>query len=173
MNVIGEILKKQLGIKGQIYTAINYLLSESVDNITEHALCERAHIFAQCYPAKGYIDICIADNGITILGSYRRTKRHDIETDLDALKNACKGISTKNRPEAENRGYGIITSKNMLVDGLDGVYFLLSGRGLNIRSKSGDKYGYLPEKISWDGTIVALRIPFGDAHHFNYIDYLE
>lgn len=36
------------------------------------------------------------------------------------------GISTKNRPNAENRGYGIKTSKRMLVDGLGGQYMMLS-----------------------------------------------
>lgn len=57
---------------------------------------ERGYIFSQAYPTKKYLDICIADNG----------------------------ISTKNLPEAENRGFGIKTSKKMLIDGLSGIFVL-------------------------------------------------
>lgn len=124
MSCIGSILKKQLNINGNIYEAINYLLSELIDNITEHSDSAYGYIFAQYYPKNRYIDICIADEGITILGSYVKNGNVGIVTDVDALKNASIGISTKNLPDAENRGYGIVTSKKMLAEGLKGQFFL-------------------------------------------------
>jgi anti-sigma regulatory factor (Ser/Thr protein kinase) len=173
IEIVGNILQKQLNIDGQINIALNYLLAESVNNITEHSSCDRGYIFAQYYPHKKYIDICIADNGITILGSYLKNNKFNISDDLSALQSACKGVSTKNLPNAENRGYGIITSKKMLSEGLGGIYFLFSGGAFNIKSKDEDKYIKLPDQIRWNGTIVALRIPYKDNTSFNYINYLE
>jgi anti-sigma regulatory factor (Ser/Thr protein kinase) len=172
LGIVSNILQKQLNIAGQINIALNYLLSESVNNITEHSGCDRGYIFAQYYPSKKYIDICIADNGISILGSYKKNNTFSIENDVSALQNACKGVSTKNLPDAENRGYGIITSKKMLADGLGGKYFLFSGRAFNFRSKDSDDFVQLPETVRWDGTIVALRIPYTDNVEFSYIKYI-
>ena len=65
---------------------------------------------------------------MTVYGSYVKTGRHmdDIGTnEAEALKMANHGVSTKNRPDAENRGYGISTSKNMLVKGMGGAFFML------------------------------------------------
>ena len=107
-----------------IATGFKYMIGESVDNIIEHSRSERGYIFAQAYPKNQYIDICIADNGITLLGSYRTLKNNAINTDIEAMQAATKGQSTKNLPEAENRGYGIITSKKMLVEGLNGSYVM-------------------------------------------------
>jgi hypothetical protein len=43
---------------------------------------------------------------------------------------ANQGISTKNLPNAENRGYGILTSKKMIIGGLSGNFIMLSGNAL-------------------------------------------
>ena len=48
-------------------------------------------------------------------------------SEVESLMLANEGYSTKNRPEAENRGYGISTSKRMLVEGMKGAFFMLSG----------------------------------------------
>lgn len=55
--------------------------------------------------------------------------------DLSALLQAAnRGISTKNLPEAENRGYGITTSRNMLVKGLGGTFLMMSGDAVYMNS---------------------------------------
>src|SRR5574344_3058492 len=98
-----------------------------VDNITQHSESGCRYIFAQEHPKKHFVDICIADNGITLLGSYKKNGDFDIATDIEAMQAANRGISTKNLPEAETRGYGIITSKRMLTEGLDGNFIMISG----------------------------------------------
>jgi hypothetical protein len=173
LDIVETILVKQLNIRGQIRTALSYILAETIDNITEHSCSDRGYIFAQYYPDKHYIDICIADNGITLLGSYVKNNCHDIIDDLDALKNACTGKSTKNRPDAENRGYGITTSKRMLVEGLNGMFFLFSGAAFHFMNKEGQSFVKLPKTIRWDGTIVALRIPYDEKKDFNYSQYIK
>ena len=66
---------------------------------------------AQSYPNQGYTDICIADTGHTIIGSYAENPRTaEISSDIEAIQAAVNGISAKNLPNAENRGYGFRTS---------------------------------------------------------------
>jgi len=173
LSAIGKILKAQLNIKGEIYSAIDYMLTELIDNITEHSNSEYGYIFAQYYPKEKYIDICLADNGITILGSYIKVGRSDITSDVDAIRNASIGISTKNLPEAENRGYGIVTSKKMLTEGLNGQFFVFSGGAFYRKNRENDNVVGLPSNIRWDGTVILLRIPYSDNRDFKYIEYLE
>lgn len=173
LSVAENIMVRQLGIEGEIRKALSYMLAETIDNITEHSDCDKGYIFAQYYPTKKYIDICIADNGISILGSYIKAKKDGITNDVEALKNAGTGVSTKNRPEAENRGYGITTCKNMLSKGLKGKYFLLSGQAFHSMTEYETSYVGLPDNIKWDGTIVALRIPYSENSNFNFYKYIE
>lgn len=179
LTSIGCILKTQLKIKGNLYSGLSYLLSEIVDNIVEHSDSSYGYIFAQYYKNKKdkFIDICIVDEGISILGSYLKNKKDNISSDIDAIQKASIGVSTKNRPDAENRGYGIVTSRKMLVDGLKGQFFLFSGGAFYRYHHNGSKvlenYVDLPDGIKWDGTIVLLRVPYCENEDFNYVEFLE
>ena len=86
---------------------------------------------------------------------------------------ANEGYSTKNRPEAENRGYGISTSKRMLVEGMKGAFFMLSGGAFHRYENGTNDYIDLADQFYWHGTIILLRIPTKMPEGFNYIDYLE
>jgi hypothetical protein len=84
------------------------------------------------------------------------------------------GYSTKNLPNAENRGYGISTSKRMLVEGLNGSFFMLSGSAFHRYERHQENcYVSLKKFFRWNGTIILLRTPFNVPDGFNYIDYLE
>ena len=72
----------------------------------------------------------------------------------------------------KNRGYGIYTSKKMLINGLGGQYMIMSGGAVYMKSKDIDRFFTLPGDLRWNGTVVALRIPY-QAPHFNYINYIE
>lgn len=172
LSVIERLLINQLGLQPNIAYGLKYLIGESVDNIIEHSDSERGYIFSQFYPQKKYLDICIADNGITLLGSYRKIGNDEYTNHLIAMQAANRGISTKNLPDAENRGYGIKTSKKMLVDGLSGNYVMLSGNALYLKSRTVDQFASLPEIATWQGTITAMRIPYMNKE-FNYINFVE
>ncbi len=172
LSTVESIISRQLGLAPNIVAGLKYMIGESIDNITEHSESERGYIFAQAYPKKGYLDVCIADTGITLLGSYRRLDDNEIESDLEAIQAANRGISTKNLPNAENRGYGIITSKKMLIDGLGGHYVMISGEAIHLKSSELDKFLLLPEQFRWNGTIIAFRIPYNNKA-FSYVNYLE
>jgi hypothetical protein len=172
LSAIENLLVKQTNIEKNIAIGLKYVIDEYVDNITQHSKSERGYIFAQAYPTKHYMDICIGDNGITLLGSYHNNGNENIKTDLDAMNAANNGISTKNLPNAENRGYGIFTSKKMLIDGLNGDFVMISGHSMYIYNSIIDKFLDLPKNISCPGTIVLFRIPYINTD-FNYINYVE
>lgn len=171
LSAVEAIIARQLQLENNILAGIKYLIGENVDNITEHSDCDRGYIFAQAYPNLGYLDVCIADNGITLLGSYKKQPGCEIESDLEAIQAANRGVSTKNLPNAENRGFGIVTSKKMLIDGLGGHYVMLSGSSMHVKNRNVDNYFEIPN-VRWKGTIVALRIPYNNKA-FQYIKYLE
>lgn len=171
-SVVESILIRQLDIQPNVAMGLKYMVEETLDNITEHSESERGYILAQAYPRKGYLDICMADNGVTLLGSYKKLADNEIVDDLEAIRAANRGISSKNLPDAENRGYGIQTSKRMLVDGLDGQYLMISGGCLYLKSRGRDNIYNVPEGLRWNGTVVALRIPVNSSR-FNYVNYIE
>ena len=172
LTTVESIITKQVGLSPNVSTGVKYIINEIVDNITEHSESERGYILAQSYPQKKYLDICIADNGITLLGSYQKLKDNEIASDLEAIQAANRGISTKNLPNAENRGYGIITSRSMLVDGLNGQFIMIAGNAMYIREKGRDQFIELPNNLYWKGTIIALRIPYINSK-FMYINHIE
>lgn len=171
-SVVENILIQQIASAGNISLGLRYIIGECIDNITQHAKSKYGYIAAQTNKEKQYLDICIADKGITLLGSYKENNDTDIVSDMEALKAANRGISTKNLPNAENRGYGLITSKKMLTNGLGGLFIMISGSAILIKSETFNEYAELPEGLSCKGTIVICRMPF-DNKDFNYINYIE
>ena len=173
-SFVENMIIRQLSIRPNVANGMKYMIEETLDNITEHSQSERGYIFAQAFPKKGYLDVCIADCGVTLLGSYRKLYDIEIETDMEAIKAANRGISSKNLPDAENRGYGIRTSKGMLVDGLGGQYLMISGGALYFKRPGYDSFYRMPDGLRWNGTVVAMRIPYDyDSFQFNYIHYIE
>lgn len=171
-SVVESVLIQQIGNIGNISLGLRYIIGECIDNITQHAKSQYGYIAAQTNKEKQYLDICIADKGITLLGSYKENNDTDIVSDMEALKAANRGISTKNLPNAENRGYGLITSKKMLTTGLGGLFIMISGSAILIKSETFNEYAELPEGLSCKGTVVICRMPF-DNKDFNYINYVE
>lgn len=171
LSTVENLLCRQLGIENNVLNGIKYILGEMVDNITEHSESERGYIFAQSYPTKGYIDLCIADEGITLNGSFNKAGI-EVSNDVEAMQAANKGVSSKNLPNAENRGYGIYTSKKMLIKGLEGQYMMMSGSALYLYSSSTEKIIELPGALRWDGTVIALRLPYQNKN-FQYTLYFE
>ena len=176
-SIVRNIIVRQAHLSTSVNTPLSYLLSELVDNIYEHSGSPNGYLFSQYLKREGCIDICIADGGITIPGSYKRAKLFEQEIDGDpaeALRLANEGRSTKNRPGAENRGYGISTSRRMLVEALGGSFFMLSGSAFHRYECHGlNYYANISRIFYWPGTVILLRIPVNAPQGFNYIDYLE
>lgn len=176
-SIARNIIVRQTHIGSSVNTPISYFLSELIDNIYEHSGSLYGYLFSQYLEHDQSINLCIADNGITIPGNYQRTGLYQQEINNDpaeALRLANEGRSTKNLPETENRGYGISTSKRMLVEGLGGSFFMLSGSAFHrYEHQSLNYYADISRFFHWDGTLILLRIPINAPDGFNYINYLE
>lgn len=176
-SIARNIIVRQACIGSAVNTPISYFLSELIDNIYEHSGSPNGFLFSQYLESDQSINLCIADNGVTIPGNYQRNGLYQKEIDGDpaeALRLANEGRSTKNRPETENRGYGISTSKRMLVEGLGGSFFMLSGSAFHrYENHSLNYYADISSFFHWDGTLILLRIPINAPDGFNYINYLE
>ncbi|MBO4813853.1 MAG: hypothetical protein J5523_02710 [Muribaculaceae bacterium] len=160
----------------ELRTPLSYFMSELIDNINEHSCSKNGYFFSEYIKEKRLLNIVIADEGITVKSSFENADLFLNEIDNDeseALRLANEGRSTKNLPEAENRGYGIITTKKMLVDGLGGSFFMLSGGAFHRYEKGINYYANVSDFLHWKGTIVMLRIPIDIPASFNYIDYIE
>ena len=158
-------------------TPLSYFLSELIDNIYEHSDSVNGYLYSQYVEKENSLYICIADAGITIFKSYEKAKKYLQEIDnneSEALRFANEGRSTKNRPGAESRGYGISTTRKMLVEGLGGSFYMLSGSAFHrYESKEINSYVDMRNFFKWNGTLLVLRVPADIPHGFNYINYLE
>ena len=175
-SIMKSVLMKQANIGQKGSSSLSYLISELLDNIYEHSQSPNGFVFSQYLEKEGMISLCIADTGITIAGSFEKVGLYQKEIDgkeTEALKLANEGYSTKNRPEAENRGYGISTSKAMLVTGMKGAFFMLSGGAFHRYEDGANDYIGLKDIFRWNGTVILMRIPVVLPDGFNYIDYLE
>lgn len=61
----------------------------------------------------------------------------------------------------------------MLVDGLNGEFFMLSGGAFHSHISAENKYIQLPETFSWNGTIILMRIPIDVPSNFDYSMYIN
>jgi anti-sigma regulatory factor (Ser/Thr protein kinase) len=173
ISAVNQLLIQQTGLKGGYLNAVMHVVTEAVNNVVDHSGEINGYLFAQYYPRKKYIDICFVDNGVGIRQTYANHGRTDILSHSQAVRHAAIGVSTKNRPEAENRGFGITTSKKMIVVGLSGRYMLISGNAFLTKYPDNEAVIETDEHNVWNGTIVAMRIPYSLNVSFKAEDYYE
>jgi anti-sigma regulatory factor (Ser/Thr protein kinase) len=153
--LFSEKIYETLGSISGAQNAICYPIAELVTNIFEHSKKNLGFIFAQFYPKKNYLDVCIVDCGRGFARTYKEEKGLNL-TDEKALVEAMKGNSVKRDKE---RGYGIRTSKDVVCNALKGGGFILiSGSCALVSVKQKEKLVSLPD-FYWKGSIIAYRIP--------------
>lgn len=175
VGVIESHLHAQVGYDNRLNTAVTYLLDELICNIQQHSMCHECLVYAGMNSVADCIDICVSDNGISLYGSYIRSGRYSEQLDFDsisALHLAKDGFSTKNRPDAENRGYGISSNLKMVIEGLKGSFAIISGNALYLHSGQQQLLVGLPKQIEWQGTTVIARIPNNTPSSFSIYNYI-
>ena len=156
-SAIEDFIISESGLSFNVAQGLRYIADEIIDNITEHADTTEGYVSAAW--DENTVTVCIADAGKTIYGSYVDGNFDHIYSDQVALQAAVSGVSTKNLPGAENRGYGISTSADMIVRGLDSMIIMLSGRGFLLRDNERNDFTELPEPIFMPGTLVCFSMP--------------
>jgi anti-sigma regulatory factor (Ser/Thr protein kinase) len=173
-ELVQSTVRNQLG--GNMHSVLSYMLSELIDNITDHSHSPRGYIFCQTIPRQNILYVFIADVGRSIYSSYASDPRYMEQLDnseSSALLLALSGKSTKNRPESENRGYGISKTRELVVNGLGGEFFLLSGSAFARHDAGGEIIADLPGDLRWNGTIALLKIPTVMPPQFNIYNYIS
>lgn len=153
---------------------LHYLIGELVCNIQQHSHSSKSWGFVDYNKELNTVDVCFADNGISIHGSFIDKDVYLdklIYGDASAINLAQKGFSTKDRPYAENRGYGISSNLKIITNILGGTFSILSGKALYIKDKGLSKMINLPPNVDWAGTIVIARVPL-PPNEFNMYNYL-
>lgn len=171
LTALDNLLKQQLGLKGEMFMAINYMLAELTQNVVDHSGEQSGFVFAQYFPSKNFLEICIADAGQGIMQTYIKSDKFKPENHSEAMKFAIYGKSTKD--QAVSRGYGLSTSRKMLVEGLKGKFFLMSGNSFFIQTVEREEIITLPIKMNYQGCFVALRIPLILDKNFNFYNFME
>lgn len=155
---------------------ISYLIDELICNVQQHSSASKVAVYAKYNEEDKCVDICVADNGITILGSYIQANKFVSETlgtDAGAMVLAKEGFSSKNLPNAENRGYGISSNARWIVDGLNGAFSILSGTALYYSENGVSNILSLPSDFEWVGTMVVARIPISISKEFSLYNYIS
>lgn len=166
-----NLLRKNTSIKNNVLHGLQYMLQETVDNFWEHSDAEKLYILCQHYPASGFTDIVVADNGITLAGSYAKAGM-SVADDLEAIECMASAISSKNRPENESRGYGLSTSRQMSTVGLGGEFLCLSGNAFFFKKGNRKPVFVYNKNLRTAGTVIALRCD-SRSEAFNLYNFLE
>ena len=166
-STFAEMVYKVLEPNTQVKDAIYYPITELVDNIFEHSKAEEGYVFAQYYPTKKFVDLCIVDRGRGITASYKEEKNLEF-SDGEAIKAALDGLSTK--PE-QARGYGIRTTRKIICDGLGGEFVIISGKAAFYSLQNKENI-YKLCNFYWKGVIAAYRIPQPKAP-IDIYEYIE
>lgn len=171
LSTVSELMKNQLKFSEKERMPLAYFLGELTDNINEHSNAKEGYVFAQYYPNSNYLDLCISDFGQGILKSYLNNPNFDPQDEAEAIQFALSGKSTKDRAEA--RGYGISTTRNMLVNGLRGKLFLWSGNTTFMQTVNQEAIVGLDEKCYFQGTFIALRLPTIIPGAFDFYKFVD
>ena len=155
-SCFSEMIYKTTGEVAGAQNAIYYPISELVTNIFEHSKKEGGWVFAQIYPKKKFLDLCIVDMGRGLKTCYKEENNIDL-TDEEAIKEAMSGLSTKSNKK--ERGYGVYTSKQVVCRALGGSFIILSGSAALISQKDKEKL-VTTSPFTWRGVVISYRIPF-------------
>jgi len=171
LNAISQLLKNQLKFSEKERRPLSYFLDELTNNINDHSDAREGYVFAQFYPNSNYLDLCICDAGKGIYQSFLDNPKFNPVNEIEAIQLALSGNSTKDRPEA--RGFGISTTRNMLVNGLKGILFLWSGNTAFLQAVNREAIVNIAENGYFQGTFVALRLPTIIPGEFDFYKFVE
>lgn len=168
ISEFGQLVLNQLGTLPLGATnGIRYPIDEMTTNIFDHSKKDTGWMFGQYFPTKKYLDVCILDRGRGFRGCYKEELNMEVD-DAKAVELALRGYSSKKTNE---RGFGLWTTKRMVVEGLGGQCFILSGSA-GYLAMPGREQAFTLNDVGWNGVIVAFRIP-DITTPFDHTQYLE
>ena len=149
---------------------MKFIFYELTGNIYDHSKFSEGCIFGRLMNAQ--YDFRVSDNGISIKNSFKNAG-YEIENDSEALIKAVNGLSTKNDLGYIERGTGLNNTANIVVNGFDGEFLLISGDAILYINSEKVISQKNPKKLS-TGTIVHLRVDLTTKiDMYNYLNQIE
>lgn len=182
INAVRDLLTIKCSGFDKLYAPVSHFLHEITDNIVEHSNAAKGYVFGAYDLEADLVDIVVSDGGKSIFGSYVDSDKYldDIgNSDAKAINLAKDGFSTKDLPDAENRGYGISSNIRRITKGLKGSFAILSGNAIFVaihnqtEGKTKTLTLNLPGNIEWKGTLVLASIPQKVPADYNDYDYYQ
>ena len=168
-EVTNELIN-ELNIPKQNQNTMKFIFYELTGNIYDHSKFSEGCISWRLINAQ--YDFRVADNGISIKNSFKNAG-YEIENDSDALIKAVNGLSTKNDLGYIERGTGLNNTVNIVVNGFDGEFLLISGDAILYINSEKVISQKNPKKLS-TGTIVNLRLDLTTKiDMYNYLNQIE
>ena len=168
-EVTNELIN-ELNIPKQNQNTMKFIFYELTGNIYDHSKFSEGCISGRLMNAQ--YDFRVADNGISIKNSFKNAG-YEIENDSDALIKAVNGLSTKNDLGYIERGTGLNNTVNIVVNGFDGEFLLISGDVILYINSEKVISQKNPKKLS-TGTIVNLRLDLTTKiDMYNYLNQIE
>lgn len=154
-NHFAQLVLQSLGPVGKhLRNAWFYTIAELVTNIAEHSRSSLGWLHAQYWPAKGFLDAVVLDQGRGFRKAYEDAHGKTY-THQEAIRRALEGHSVKDDVE---RGKGLRTTKALVTQSpINGKFLIISGNcGYYADAK---KQTWLNLGVwQWNGVIIALRI---------------
>lgn len=182
-NFITEMIPL-LHVNPEQARTLGYIVSELVRNVIEHAEAENgAHICAQYYKKSNVIRIGIADRGLGIKTTIRRS--HNANTDLEAIQMALMPGITGTTPNEggteQNAGAGLFFIKSIASVNRD-FFVIYSGNGFYKLLKKNqtrsvrlyadpfmDRHSTIADLPPWQGTVVGIDITLDQTKEFSLL----
>lgn len=148
-------------------SAFRFMITELIDNIYQHSHFNFAAFMAQRYTTKGFVEITIMDDGMSIPCSFESHGTY-YNNDCDAITAAIKGKTTK---KDEKRGYGLPDTTNLYINGCGAEFLLISRNGAWYKDGKDERLYNTEGLYSFNGTLISVRIPcpINRVEIYNYI----
>lgn len=162
---------------------IRYIMSELIRNVLEHAESKSgAIVSAQYYKESNIVRIGIADTGIGILKSIKRS--HNPKNDLEALRLALTpgitGTTSKEGGTDWNAGAGLFFIKSIASVNSDffviysgnAMYKLLKNKTKKTKLHADpfeDRHSKKNDLPKWQGTAVGIDLSLGQTQEFSIL----
>lgn len=156
-NRLTPWLEAVLDVEEGAASAIEVCMKEIFNNIVDHSTVNVGCSVAWVEPRNKRIEICSSDFGVGIPRNVR-TQSPSLNDAAAVLKACEEGFTTKSSPR--NRGAGLATLMQNVVDRNSGRVLLYSGKGYVARSAlDGEKpHECLLTKAGYPGTLVHITL---------------
>lgn len=140
---------------------IEYLFTEAIRNVYEHAGVDEVYLTAQKWPSKNMLEVAISDTGCGVYASLRKYIPYTENSEEELIKMACEpGITARSNYSYlskddvwRNSGYGLYLLRKLSV-AYGGSFIICSGN----YALWEDSHGSQLYSTRYDGTTVAIRI---------------